>query len=410
MKIKTMIFATLAFAVVGITANAGDYKMFWLTSTITRDTIGPIVKKPGTKFTAGGKEWTVLASRPNEILFADSATSRHHGPYDFVLDRIVDLGGFAMAISRIEEFEGDESTPPPPIIMSRAGDPAPTAPDVARPQRWDPKPLPSTNPGAHKTVFGDLAVIPRRYPAAGILWIEPVRTVKYDWSVGDYTGGGGEDMEMTRLGVSATWRNWFAEIYASTDVKTSGGIVPDRTYLSGLELDSGSGLGGRAGCVYSFVIDGNWNANIGAMASYETTTMDMNAIVFQKSGEYIVPEVPATPEASGTESSTVYEYTFADYSEEVDMEESAFSLIGGIDYTSMYWGVGAYLLVDIYTDVSYSGSLDIGDQHYNLNAERTDPVGILFSGWYSPYADYIVGGGVSFGTETSLRIGAGKFF
>lgn len=409
-KISFIVALTLVFAAVGMTANAEEYKTFWLTSTVTRDTLGPIVKKPGVKFTAGGKEWTILASRPQEILFADSVTERRHGPYDFVLNRIVDLGGFAMAISRIGEFHGDESTPPPPIVMSRSGDPEPVAPDVARPQRWDPAPLPSTNPGAYRTVFGDLTVTPRTYPAAGLVWIEPIHTVKYDWNVGDYTGSGGEDIEITRLGLSATWRNWFADIYVVTDAKTSGGIVPDRTYLSDLNLDGGSGMGGRIGYVYSFVIDGNWNANLGAMTSYETTTLDMNATVFNKSGEYVVPEIPATPETPGTAESTVYEYSFTNYSEEVDMGEFTLSLVGGIDYTSHFWGVGAYLFVDAYTDVSYSGSLDIADQHYDLNAERTDPVGILFSGWYSPFADYIVGGGVSFGTETSLRLGVGKFF
>jgi hypothetical protein len=409
-KLTVLIFASAVFLM--LSASGAGRELFWLTSTVTGDTIGPIEKKPGTSFLANGKEWVILSEKPGQILFYDSDTSKQHGPFVFVLNRIVDLGGFAMGISRIEVVNerGDILFSPDRERMSTQ--PRPVAPDVKRPQRWEPEPLPGTNPAEHKVFLGDLVVELRQYATSGILWFEPVHSVKYDWKVGDYSGSGGEEIDMKRLGLMASWRNWFLELYAIIDGETGGGIVPDKSYLSELRLNSGSGFGGHAGYLYSLVIDGNWNANIGFAMSYEMADLDLDAVVFRESGRYTVKDEDIEGEdADGlSESISVKEYELANVSKGVDMAEFVASLIGGIDYTSDFWGAGIYLLVDVYSDVDFKGSLEVGDQAHKLRADRTHPVCVTLSGWYSPLDSYFISTRASFGTETTFRIGLGKFF
>jgi hypothetical protein len=258
-------------------------------------------------------------------------------------------------------------------------------------------------------------MVKRRYPPSATVWAEPVRNVKYDWSVGDFTGNSGENTEMMRYGVQGIWRNLFLELSAISEAKTGGTIVPDDTYLSDLGLTDGSGYAVRSGYVYSFVIDGNWNANLGGYGSFERTSFDMNATVFTRHGE-IVPssdvnagEAESANPSDANDSNGVV-YSFDGFTEEVTMEEMSFTLAGGIDYASDFFGLGAFVTIDLYSDTSFSGSITVLDEKYELSADKTHPVGIAVAGWYSPFLDYIVTASASTGTETALRIGVGKIF
>ncbi len=408
-----LIFA-LGIFLQAISARAENTKMFWLTETLTGTTTGPILALPGFRFSAVGGNWVVLKSKPGEILFSDTATSKRYGPYGFERQRIIDLGKKAMIISKIEYFLGANPSDVQPVITTvpvrRIEEPIPT---VEVPQGWDRKPLPSTNPADHLNRPQGFAMQKRIYPTAALVWLEPIHNAKYDWSVGNHAGNSGEDIESTRFGLTGMWNNWFAEAALISDAKTGGTIVPDNTYLSDLGLAGGTGFAASGGYLYSFVIDGKWNANFGGYAKYESVSFDMNATVFTRHGQIIpADQVDTDTDISGqTPDGAAYtEYSFDRYSETLDMSELSLIAIGGIDYTSMYWGIGAYFILDLYTDTSFSGSIQILDEAYDLSAQKTHPVGIEVSGWYSPFRDYIVSGAISVGTEMAVRVGFGKFF
>ena len=101
---------------------------------------------------------------------------------------------------------------------------------------------------------------------------------------------------------------------------------------------------------------------------------------------------------------------FENYEDEVEMSELSMTFIGGIDYTSEFWGVGVYFTLDLYTDTSFSCAVAVRDESFDLSAERTHPIGVAASAWYSPFADYLVAASASTGAETAIRVAFGKFF
>ena len=405
---KKRILTTIALLALALQAQAaGDYTMFWLTETITGTTAGPFVNKPGNRVRASGREWTILAAQPGKILFSDPVAQKYYGPYDLVLQRIVELGDAAFSFSRIEPFQGDD---PSADIASRTS-PAPRVrePTIERPQRWEPDRLPGTNPAEHVKKASAFSLDALVRPAAAAAWFEPFREVKYDWSVGDYAGSGGAKTETTRYGVSGTWRNFFAEGSLVSGGETTSSLVPDGTLLSDLGLSNGSGYALRGGYLYSFVIDGNWNGNLGGILSYEKTEYDMHATAYTSQGVVVAP---AAAEAAGAQEgdATTTAYAFERFEESVEMDELALTFAGGIDYTSEFWGVGLYFTLDLYTDTGFSGSVAVRDETFDLSADRTHPIGVSLAGWYSPFADYLVSASASTGAETSIRLGFGKFF
>jgi len=49
-------------------------------------------------------------------------------------------------------------------------------------------------------------------------------------------------------------------------------------------------------------------------------------------------------------------------------------------------------------------------ENVDLDADRSQPVCLALSGWYSPSDNFVLEGRLAFGSETSLRLGAGIFF
>ncbi|MGI5868745.1 MAG: hypothetical protein ACOX9C_04790 [Kiritimatiellia bacterium] len=407
---KKRISTTLVLLALALQAQAQatkGYTMFWLTETITGTTAGPFVNKPGNRVRASGREWTILAAQPGKILFTDTAAQDLYGPYDLVLQRIIDLGDVAFSFSRIEPFRGDD---PSADIASRTS-PAPRIrrPTIVRPERWEPDELPGTNPAEHAKRPSAFSLEKLIRPPTAVLWYEPFREIKYDWSVGDYSGSRGAKTETTRYGISGAWRNFFFEGGMVSDAETAGSLVPNGAFLSDLCLSSGSGYMLRGGYCHSFVIDGGWNGNLGGCLSCEKTEYDMRASTFIRRD---TGEATADAEASDTEAAgeTGIQYTHEHFEESVEMEEFALTFLGGIDYTSQYWGVGLYFTLDLYTDTSFSGSVAVRDETFDLSADRTHPIAVMIAGWYSPFADYRVGASASTGAETLIRLGFGKFF
>jgi hypothetical protein len=63
------------------------------------------------------------------------------------------------------------------------------------------------------------------------------------------------------------------------------------------------------------------------------------------------------------------------------MDEFAVSVISGIDYEGVGWGMNFYMTVDLYTDTKISGALIVLDEEYSLKADKRHPVEVGASAW-----------------------------
>ena len=101
---KTALSAALA--ALALAAAGADYKSMWITDVISGRTVGPVVNKPGNRFSSGGREWIVLQAGRGEANFADAATLSPQGPYGLVEQRMFNLGDDAYVFTRILDYEG----------------------------------------------------------------------------------------------------------------------------------------------------------------------------------------------------------------------------------------------------------------------------------------------------------------
>ena len=413
MKTHTWIMLVVAMGMLGTTthqAHAQNTQLarFWLTETISGKTTGPIPAVAGTRFKTAHGDWIISAVEAGKILLSDAKTGKTYGPYGFQPQRIIMLGDKAMLFSKIE----NAAALPPPLRRQPLTDlPAPLPTRTAQtredaPQGWDRKPPPSTNPGDHLNRPAPFSLEAREHPAAIEIWFEPLHSVKYDWSLGGYTGNQGKKLEASHIGASGTWRNFFIETSYINDAKISGSIVPEGTYLSDFTVDNGSGFSLAGGYVYSFVIDQNWNAGFGGFIQYERTTFDMNATVLTHGDTVIPPETDPAPE----DDTITHSYAFKTDTSSLRMQETILGAFGGIDYATPVWGAGINLIINLYTDVNTSGSIEIIDDRHALSAKQTHPVGVAFSGWIAPVNDFFVTTRFMVGTEISIRLGIGKRF
>lgn len=307
---------------------------FWLSETITGTTTGPISSTPGTRFETAHGKWIILTSPPGQILFSDADSGEHYGPYGFQPQRIILLGEKAMLFAKIE---GSTVLTMPSRTQSLtelpASPPASTTPQADAPKGWERQPTPSTNPGDHLNRPRDFSLESRKYPGALEIWFEPLHSVKYDWSLGGYSGNSGQKLESSRIGASGIWRNFFLEAAMINDAKIGGSIVPDGTRLSDLNLDDGSGFSLSGGYVYSFVIDENWNASFGGFVQFERTSFDMNATVLTRGGEIIPPSTDSEP----GDDTVTHSYAFKTHKSSLRMQETKLGAFGGIDYLTPVW-------------------------------------------------------------------------
>lgn len=387
-------------------AQGAEVYSFWLSETISGTLSGPFISQPGSRISLGGSEWIILAARPGQILFSDAQSQKTYGPYDLVLQRIIDLGDKAYSFAKIQPLSSAQ-TATAPATPSPSASSANTTSTLERPKRWTPNPLPSTNPADHvqKPRAFSLEAVTR--PSSVFVWLEPSREVQYDWDIGPYTGNEGTSIEMKRLGLGANWKNFFGEIGFISDAQSASTLVPNGTLLSDLSLSDGSGLSLKGGYRYAFVIDGKWHGHLGASFAYEKKDFDLHATLFTRHG---APTPEPGVEVNPDDPKTTASYTFESFQESTSMDELAFAVAGGIDYTTWYWGVQLILAINLYSDSDFSGSITVQNQTYNLSADPTHPIIAEVSGWYAPMDEFFLLGGLSIGTETTFRVGIGSFF
>ncbi len=406
-----------------LSASAAEYKSFWLTEAVSGRTLGPIVNKPGNRFSLDGREWIVMQSKPGEIHFADAATLSPEGPYDLVEQRMVDLGPASYVFTRIEDFAGNDPEADRSVVTQASRAPAekgrhPWSQDL--PERWILGPIPTTNPGAYKEKVEPWSLETLELSPEVVVFAEPFRRVGYDWEL-DGRSGKKEALKTVRAGVAGEWHGVSAEAGLSTGGKTSGTLLDDSLALSGLRLDGGKGFFLGAAYDWRFRIDGGWSASVGGYAAYERLSLDVSsrsALVEAGAAPAGTGAATGTDDADGTgddagtaeAENAAAAYAFRPWSSDFTLSETRLGAAVSIRYDEWYWGLGATFRIDCVDSISCDASVPVIDEMQDLDADRSQPVTLLFTGWYSPADSWVVEGQVAVGAETSVRIGVGLFF
>ena len=405
----------LMFLAAVVAAPVVAVDQFWLTDARSGDVTGPIVFTPGTKFQIGGATFIMLSADNDGIEFVEVATTRHHGPYGFVENRIIRLADKPFYFSKIETFTG---TNPESVKTETVRGDADFKPGIsdfrksngldaddgedARPAHgWDRPALPSTNPADHKEI-PQFTIVERKRPPAIAAWIEPLSNTRYDWKVGGFAGNSDQKLQSTVFGVSGVFGRWQAEAGIVSGSELSGTIVPDNSYLTGLKLKGGGGLMLGGTYAYAFEIDERWNASFAARLLYRSVKYDMTGTYLTRHNEILTAE-----EAEAYQGSKM---TYDDRGERVGMNELTASIIAGLDYESDSWGTILYIALDVYTHAQFTGSLILLDEEYSLTADKRHPVEAGAAAWVEVDDRLRVFTGVTVGAKQSVRFGMTKSF
>ena len=398
-------FAAAVFAAFSV--SAGSYKQFWLTEALTGRTVGPIVDRPGNRFECGGEKWIILKTdRPGEIDFADLATLTPQGPYDLVEQRMIDLGPKAYVFVKIEDFDGDDPAADRSVVSQAVREkPKPGRHEWSgeRPERWVLGPVPSTNPRAHKEYASPWKMQQLRLAPSVVGFIEPSRSVQYDWELGGLSGGRKKQLKEFRLGAKGEWNGLTGEFGVVSGAKTTGSLVADGVSLSSLRFSDGDGFFAAVGYDWRFKIDGGWSASVGAHAAYERVSGKVSARSTSPKTTYDIDETTGVTNA-------VSSYGFSSWSQDATISEFSATAVAAIRYDEWYWGLNTAFLIDCIADSSVSADVPVLGRKYDLEADRSQPVGLRFGGWYSPADNWTLEGSLTVGSETTLRLAAGWYF
>ena len=408
--IRRLLLACLLFATA--VSGAAAYKSFWLTESVSGLTVGPIVSRPGNVFTVGGAQWRIHRCDGREIVFESVGGNRTEGPYDLVEQRLLDLGPAAYVFTRITDFVGSDPTVDRSVVSQARRAAAPGGRAAAggdRPQRWVLGPVPSTNPGAHKDAVKPWSLHPFSMAPTVSAFLDLYRSVEYDWSVSSVAKSHDSAIRLIRLGAEGEWNGLRAEAGLSFNGSASDALVADSLELSRLRLNDADGWFARIGYDYGFVIDEGWSVSVGVEGSYESLSGRLSAHTTQPAES--ADDGPAeSTETSGEDGERIRSYGFHSWHGDLSLDEFRLTAGVGLRYDQWYWGLGAKFLLDCLTDVSTGVRIPVLDDSHELKAERTMPVSLLFQGWYSPDDHWVIQGGLSVGSDTMLRIGAGWFF
>ena len=401
--------ATLALCCAALSAFGRPFSEFWITEAISGRTVGPIVDKPGNQFAACGRTWVVLQSETGQINFADAETLDPQGPYDFVEHRVFDLGALACVFSRIRAFAGGDPSADRAIVTQAVRAPAPRG--ATMPQRWVLAPVPSTNPGAHKDEFKSWAAKRFHPKTSAYAFLEPVHITQYDWKLGGMGGRRKEPLRATRFGAAVEWHGFDMEAGLSSSAKTSGTLVDDGLSVSALKLRGGNGWFVAGGWTWALQVADGWSASLGVRAAYESLSADASATTLRPTSSSA--SAAGGNEGSGAESPDVVTspgYGFAAWKGEADMTEFLVRGVAGVRYDDWYWGAGLSFSVDCFTDASTDADIPVVTKTYRLEADRSQPVELGLSGWYTPDDLFVLRGAVTVGSEVSVRLGIGLLF
>jgi hypothetical protein len=380
-----------AILTVAFEAQAARVARFYLEHTISRQAHGPILNQPGYRFQIGTDGYVVLAAKPGQILFSTYPQTQYLGPYDLEQDRIVDLGSQAYTIVRLDSIEQQEipahipvrprEVPPAPEAV------APTAVEIpTEPWTWDTS----------------------SWPFSAMVWAEPFRSTKYDWTLGGYTGERASDIESTRLGSTLFWGNWSLTLGLSMNAEQADSVIPSNASVSDLRLDGGSGFLAALGYTHRIRLDRRWNALVGGTFEYRDESFDMTATTLtQVPVEAPIDPVPTDTEPAVTDEEDVQTtHVYETATSDASMSEYLLTVSGGIEYEADAWGSRLEILLSALDDTSVDASVMVLDREYLLSGTRSHPVSIALTGWGYVLEGVRLEAQLSAGAETALRVGA----
>lgn len=388
---------------------AASYRCFWLTETITGQTIGPIVNKPGHRFTVDRKQWIVMEADPGKISFAEARSLSLEGPYDLVEQRIIGLGKKAYVFTQIEDYTGSDPDKSVAVLSQAVRAPAQRA-DAEKPwtkdlpARWVLAPIPSTNPGAYRENNEKWTLQQTFLSPSVLLFAEPVHKIECDWKLGGQLGKTKSELETKRYGVAGQWCGIMAEAGIASGGKVSDTLVEDGPLVSDFRLGDCDGWFAALGYRYSFEIEKQWEVAFTIQASYESFDGTLSAsIAAEKALELGLED--SAPVGEQTSS-----YGFMEWKNNASWDRFDVDLAVSLAYDEWYWGCSGSMLLNCLSEFSADGSLPVLGTEYKLDAERTSPISFRVSGWYSPVDHLALEGALTVGGETSLRLGVSYFF
>ena len=388
---------------------AASYRCFWLTETITGQTIGPIVNKPGHRFTVDRRQWIVMEAAPGEISFADSKTLGLEGPYDLIEQRIIGLGKKAYVFTRIQDFEGTDPDKSVAVLSQAVRAPAQSA-DTEKPwtkdlpARWVLAPVPSTNPGTYRANNEQWSLQQTFVSPSVLLFAEPLHKIECDWKLGGQLGKTKSELETKRYGIAGQWRGIEAEAGIASGGKVSDTLVEDGPLVSDLKLGDCDGWFAALGYRYSFEIEKQWGVAFSVQASYESMDGTLSASVAAEKALAL-----GLGDAVSAEEQTPG-YGFIKWKNNTSWDRFDLDLAVALTYDEWYWGGSGSVVLNCLSEFSADGSLPVLESEYKLDAERTSPISFRISGWYSPADHLALEGSLTVGGETSLRLGVSYFF
>lgn len=386
---------SVALLALTLDAQAARVARFWLEHTISRKAHGPIVNQPGYRFQIGTDGYIVLASKEGQVLFSTYPETQYLGPYDLEQDRIVDLGAQAYTIIRIDSVEQQEipahiAANVPAIPASPATPPAEPAVIPAEPWTWDTS----------------------AWPLTAMVWGEPFRRIKYDWTLGGYEGERASDLESLRLGATLFWGGWSISVGAVAGGEQVDSVIPPNFSVSDLRLDGGSGLLAALGYMHRIRLDPRWSALVGGVALYRDESYDLTATTLVRVIEVPVVDTPVTDPTDEAPTEPVPEpepelnSEYATTTSDASLTEYTVTFSGGIEYEADAWGTRLEILLTALEDTSVDARVTVLDSEYLLEGSRSHPVSVALTGWCYVLEGVRLESQLSAGAETAIRLGA----
>ena len=397
--IRSRLLTTLAIVCLAAAATASDAARFSLEHARTHERFGPFEARDGFIARIGGADYRIGIEGDSSLVFVPlAAPGRRDGPLEFVVGRMVEIGGSfytLVAPSAVVTASAPADTGPRPVtaaVSRRAGGdskppprPASIVSDIDRMsdpvQAAPPRPvLPPPDPGL------------RIY-----MGLEPFHSIPYKWEIGGKEGKSAS-LDYFSVGANSVWNGWTLEA-ALIGGADAGGIAPEGLALDSASLDGGTGWRIGGGYELPMLAEGHWSFTGAARAYYMNLDVDLSSRALTT-----VSSALATNSEGVVTSNVAKEYK--DSKTSTSLSEWGIWLDFGASYRFQEWLFKAGVSIAPYTDTSLDAGIPGGSGvTYKVEPKRKLPL----EGWVGVewgLDHWRAFGGVTFGADTALRLGA----
>ena len=326
---------------------------FRLQTMDRRRAYGPFELGSGNRVFIGDHAYTLQMDAGKKIKFK-SSTGEVFGPFDFVVGRIVELGGAnytLIDIRKIAAPKRDEQEPAAPAVPPR-----PVAPV---------KPVQPVRPTARPPQAAPPRTAERKEGSIGV-GVSLVDIVLYDADIGGVLSK--SDTTIERQSLSLSFDRGPINLQAGL---TANGEWSESASEPGLGFEDARLLDGKGWWLsarYSHAVyrDREWQVDVYGEGSYLTEDYSLeygqwiSALVYQ----------PGT-NGTGTLESVV---EFRESRNDVTLSEWGIRLGAGISYDSVNWWCYGNLEAIALSDTKVDGGIVVGEQTYAIELDRSFPL------------------------------------